>query len=142
MVIVKVPIVLVVSIAIALLLNMDLPGSNAFRAIYYMPNVLAGVAAVLLWKWILAPDGLLNRGLSLFGISGPAWFLNPDWTKPGLVVMGLWWIGGGVLIYLASLKGIPGAAEAMERLGIEATRRAETVSVAEFVALARALDRP
>lgn len=41
-----------------------------------------------------------------------------------------------------SLKGIPGAAEAMERLGIEATRRAETVSVAEFVALARALDRP
>lgn len=108
MVIVKVPIVLVVSIAIALLLNMDLPGSNAFRAIFYMPNVLAGVAAVLLWKWILAPDGLLNRALGLFGISGPAWFLNPDWTKPGLVVMGLWWIGGGVLIYLASLKGIPG----------------------------------
>jgi multiple sugar transport system permease protein len=108
MVIVKVPIVVVVSIAIALLLNMDLPGSTAYRAIFYMPNVLAGVAAVLLWKWILAPDGLLNRGLSLFGISGPAWFLNPDWTKPGLVVMGLWWIGGGVLIYLASLKGIPG----------------------------------
>jgi 16S rRNA (adenine1518-N6/adenine1519-N6)-dimethyltransferase len=41
-----------------------------------------------------------------------------------------------------SLKGVPGAAAAMERLGIEPTRRAETVSVAEFVALARELDQP
>lgn len=38
-----------------------------------------------------------------------------------------------------SLKSVPGALEALERVGIEATRRAETVSVAEFVALARAL---
>lgn len=40
-----------------------------------------------------------------------------------------------------SLKAVPGAAEAMERLGLDATRRAETVSVAEWVALARELDR-
>jgi 16S rRNA (adenine1518-N6/adenine1519-N6)-dimethyltransferase len=39
-----------------------------------------------------------------------------------------------------SLKSIPGAAEAMERLGIDPTRRAETVGVAEWVSLARSLD--
>jgi multiple sugar transport system permease protein len=89
------------------LLNLELPGSKTFRVIFYMPNVLAGVAAVLLWKWILAPDGILNRALSIFGISGPAWFLDPNWTKPGIVVMGMWWIGSSILIYLASLKGIP-----------------------------------
>jgi len=107
MVLVKVPLVVVASIALALLLNMELPGAKTFRLIFYMPNVLAGVAAVLLWKWILAPDGLFNRFLSVFGISGPGWFLDPSWTKPGLVVMGMWWIGGSILIYLASLKGIP-----------------------------------
>ena len=107
MVIFKTPLVIVVSIAIALLLNMDLPGGKAFRTIFYLPNVLAGVAAVFLWRWILAPEGLLNNGLAVFGIDGPAWFVDPQWTKPGLTVMGMWWIGGNVLIYLASLKGIP-----------------------------------
>jgi multiple sugar transport system permease protein len=104
---VKVPIVVVVSIAIALLLNMDLPGDKLFRTIFYLPSILAGAAAIFLWRWILLPDGLLNRGLALLGIDGPAWFFDPNWTKPGLVVMGLWWIGGSILIYLASLKGIP-----------------------------------
>ena len=40
-----------------------------------------------------------------------------------------------------SLKGLPGAVEALESIGIESTRRAETVSVAEFVELARVLGR-
>lgn len=107
MVLVKTPLVVVISIALALLLAMDLPWGAFFRAIFYLPNVLAGVAAVFLWKWILAPNGLFNEFLSWFGIRGPAWFSDPDWTKPGLVVMGMWWIGSGVLIYLASLKSIP-----------------------------------
>lgn len=107
MVCVKVPIVTVASLAIALLLNMDLPGAKAFRTIFYLPNVLSGVAAVFLWQWILLPDGLFNRGLAIFGISGPNWFNDPNWTKPGLVVMGMWWIGSGILIFLAGLKGVP-----------------------------------
>lgn len=107
MVLVKTPIVVVCSIGLALLLAMDVPGGGFFRTIFYLPNVLAGVAAIFLWKWILAPDGLFNRALAWVGIRGPAWFSDPDWTKPGLVVMGMWWIGSGVLIYLASLKSIP-----------------------------------
>jgi multiple sugar transport system permease protein len=107
MVIVKTPIVVVVSIALALLLAMEVPGGPLFRTIFYLPNVLAGVAAVFLWKWILASDGLLNRALEAIGIPGPGWFTDPRWTKPALVVMGMWWIGGNVLIYLAGLKGIP-----------------------------------
>lgn len=107
MVVFKTPIVIVVSIALALLLAMDVPGGRFFRTVFYLPNVLAGVAAVFLWKWILAPDGLLNRALGVVGLDGPAWFTDPNWTKPGLVVMGMWWIGGNVLIYLAGLKGIP-----------------------------------
>jgi multiple sugar transport system permease protein len=107
MVIVKLPIVAVASIAVAMLLNLNLPFERFFRSIIYMPNVLSGVAAVYLWKWILGSNGILNRGLGVFGIDGPGWFVDPFWTKPGMVVMGMWWIGGNVLIYLAGLKGIP-----------------------------------
>lgn len=107
MVIVKTPIVMIVAMAIAMLLNMGLPAERTFRTIIYLPNVLSGVAAVFLWQWILNPRGLLNNALALAGIEGPGWFVDPLWTKPGMVVMGMWWIGGNVLIYLAGLKGIP-----------------------------------
>ncbi|MFN8446295.1 MAG: sugar ABC transporter permease [Caldilineaceae bacterium] len=107
MVIVKTPLVILFSLSIALLLNLDLPGEKFFRSIIYFPNVLSGIAAVFLWMWILAPNGLLNRGLDFLGIQGPGWFVDPSWTKPGMVVMGMWWIGGNILIYLAALKGIP-----------------------------------
>ncbi|GAB4527558.1 MAG: sugar ABC transporter permease [Anaerolineae bacterium] len=103
----KVPIVLVAALGIALLLNMRLPGSKFFRAVIYMPSIFSGVAAIFLWQWILAPSGLFNDALDVVGIDGPAWFTNPDWTKPGLIVMGMWWIGGNVLIFLAGLKAIP-----------------------------------
>ncbi len=107
MVIVKLPIVTISSIAIAMLLNIGMRGEKFFRSIIYLPNVLSGVAAIFLWQWILAPNGLLNDGLKIFGIKGPGWFVDPDWTKPGMVIMGMWWIGGNIIIYLAALKGIP-----------------------------------
>ena len=90
-----------------LILIMDLPGDKGFRTIIYLPNVLSGMAAIFLWQFMLTPSGLFNRGLAIFGIDGPAWFADPLWTKPGMVVMGVWWVGGNALIYLASLKGIP-----------------------------------
>jgi multiple sugar transport system permease protein len=103
----RVPITMIAAISIAVLLNTKLPFERAFRTIIYLPNVLSGVAAVFLWQWILAPNGLFNEALGRIGIDGPAWFSDPNWTKPGLIVMGMWWIGGNVIIYLASLKGIP-----------------------------------
>ena len=106
MVAVKTPIVIVLALFIAVLLNMNLPGTRAFRTIVYLPAVLSGVAAIFLWEWILEPNGLLNTGLALLNIRGPGWFVDAAWSKPGLVIMGLWWIGTDVIIYLASLRGI------------------------------------
>lgn len=106
MVAVSTPIQIVLALFIAVLLNLDLPGTRLFRTTIYLPTVLSGVAAIFLWQWILEPNGLLNNGLEVFGINGPAWFSDADWTKPALVLMGLWWIGTDVIIYLASLRGI------------------------------------
>src|SRR5215217_3243041 len=107
MVLIKLPLVMVVAIGCALLLNVDVPGGKFFRTVIYLPNVLSGIAAIFLWQWILSPKGLLNSALQTFNIQGPGWFVDPTWTKPGIVLMGMWWIGGNVLIYLAGLKGIP-----------------------------------
>jgi multiple sugar transport system permease protein len=107
MVLYKTPIVMVAALGIAMLLNLNLPGERLFRTIIYFPTVLAGVASIFLWQWILSPRGLLNEGLAVLGINGPGWFVDPHWTKPGLIVMGMWFIGTNVLIYLAGLKGIP-----------------------------------
>lgn len=107
-VIVKTPVVIAVSLFLAMLLNMKLPGQRIFRTIYYLPTVITGVAAIFLWVWVLNPEGLLNRALGLIGIPGPNWFYDPAWAKGGLVVMGLWYIGSPILIFLAGLNGIPG----------------------------------
>jgi multiple sugar transport system permease protein len=51
--------------------------------------------------------GLLNYALGLLGITGPFWLGDPNWTKPALILMSLWGVGGNMVIYLAGLQGIP-----------------------------------
>jgi len=92
----------------ALLLNMEIKGLSVYRTIFYLPTIMPPVAGVLLWLWILNPRyGILNYFLSLIGIRGPAWFADPLWSKPSVLLMGLWGIGGSTVLYLAALKGVP-----------------------------------
>ncbi len=103
-----VPIELVGGLVLALIMNQKLRFLGVFRTIYYLPSVLPGVAFVVLWMWILHPDvGLVNTLLSYVGIEGPRWLADPDWALPALLIMSLWGLGRSMVIYLASLKGIP-----------------------------------
>ncbi len=106
-VLLKTPLIIVISLLLALLMRVEVPGRRVFRTIYYLPTVLTGVSSIFLFIWVLSPTGLLNNGLGTVGIQGPNWFFDPDWTKPGLVVMSLWTIGTPLLIMLAGLNGIP-----------------------------------
>jgi multiple sugar transport system permease protein len=51
--------------------------------------------------------GILNWFLSLVGVQGPGWLNSRTWALPALIVMSLWSVGGGMIIYLAGLQGIP-----------------------------------
>jgi len=105
---VYVPVELAGGLVLALLMNQKLRGIGLFRTIYYLPSVLPGVAFVVLWMWILHPDvGLINTLLSYVGIEGPRWLADPDWALPALLMMSLWGLGRAMIIYLASLQGIP-----------------------------------
>jgi multiple sugar transport system permease protein len=104
----SVPIGLALSLGIALLLNQNVPGIALWRTIYYLPSVVSGVAVAMLWVWLFHSQfGLFNLALNAIGIDGPAWLSDPDWALSALVIMSFWTIGGGMVINLAGLQGIP-----------------------------------
>ena len=104
-----VPLGMAASLAVALLLNQTIRGMAAWRTFFYLPAIVPMVAASILWIWILNPQGgAINLLLEGLGISDPPrWLQSAQWSKPALIVMGLWGAGGGMIIWLAGLKGIP-----------------------------------
>ncbi|HMP38890.1 MAG TPA: sugar ABC transporter permease [Roseiflexaceae bacterium] len=107
--ILSVPLYLTAGLAISLLLNLRLRGMYAFRTILYMPAVISGVAVAVLWLTLLNPDlGAINQFLRGIGIANPPRWLNSQtWAVPALVLVGLWGVGSGAIIYLAGLQNIP-----------------------------------
>ncbi len=104
----SIPLGMAGGLALALLLNQKVKGLPIFRTIFYLPSVTSGVAVALLWKWIFNPEfGIANAILNFFGFPGLQWLNSPTWAMPALIIMSLWGVGGGMLIYLAGLQGIP-----------------------------------
>ena len=104
----SVPLATFFGIALAMLLNMKVRGLSLFRTIFYLPSITPVVATALVWLWMFNPRaGIINYVLSLVGIRGPGWLGSPEWAKPALILMGLWGVGGAVVIYLASLQDVP-----------------------------------
>lgn len=106
--VVAIPLNIVIGFSLALLLNANIRGLAIYRTIFYLPAILSGVAVALLWRWLFnAEFGLVNYALSFIGITGPAWLGDPDWALSALIVMSLWNVGAGIVIYLAGLQGVP-----------------------------------
>jgi len=104
----SVPLHIVFGMLLALLLNTKIIGLRFYRTAFYLPSVLSGVAVALLWRWLFSPEfGLINQMLSYVGINGPSWLGDQRWALPSLVLMSLWGVGAGAIIYLAGLQGIP-----------------------------------
>ncbi|MBX6772737.1 MAG: sugar ABC transporter permease [Chloroflexi bacterium] len=104
----SVPLGLAAGFLVALLLNQRVRLLSVFRTIYYLPALVGGVAASMVWLWLFSRDfGLVNFFLSLVGIRGPSWLGSPTWVMPAFIIMSLWGVGGPMLIYLAGLQGIP-----------------------------------
>ncbi|AUD15383.1 spermidine/putrescine ABC transporter permease [Planococcus sp. MB-3u-09] len=103
----SVPLTTMGAIFLSALLNQDVPGIRVFRTLYYLPAVLSGVGVYLLWMQLLDPGtGMINLILGWVGIDGPNWLFDPEWTKPSLIFMKLWSVGGAMLLYLASMQGV------------------------------------
>lgn len=104
-----VPLGLVVSLGAALLLNRGVRIARLFRTLFYIPVVSSTVATAAIWFWLLNPQyGLVNAGLSVFGVEGPAWLYDAKWAMIAIVLMSVWaGFGVNMIIFLAGLQSVP-----------------------------------
>jgi multiple sugar transport system permease protein len=107
----SVPLLMVLPLLVAMLMNRKFPGRNFFRAVYFAPYVL-GVAVVgLLWRYLLDSNvGLVNYTLGVFGLADDIpWTTTLPAAWVALVGVTVWWtLGFNAVIYLAALQDIPG----------------------------------
>jgi len=105
----SVPLLVIIPLGLAVLLNTKTPGRNFFRAIYFMPWVLSVAVVGLLWWWIFQDQGgLINYYLSYAGFEPPQWLSTLPWAWVSIVVATVWWtIGFNTIILLAGLQDIP-----------------------------------
>jgi multiple sugar transport system permease protein len=105
----RTPFVIIGSLLLAVLVDNSIKGMKFFRTIYFTPSIISGVILSVLWMWLLNPEyGLINNALGYFGIQGPLWLIDPNWSKPALILMSVWSIGGGrMLVFLAALQSVP-----------------------------------
>jgi multiple sugar transport system permease protein len=102
------PLSIIVGLAMAVLLNQNVRGIGLIRTAFYIPSIVPTVATAVLWIWILNPSyGLLNDVLSALHLPTGLWLEDPASAIPSLVLMGLWGVGGGMVVFLAGLQGVP-----------------------------------
>ncbi|MEV4287155.1 sugar ABC transporter permease [Nonomuraea bangladeshensis] len=131
-VLIGIPVTVALGLALALMLN---SGIRRFRPVYrvafYAPVVTSVVAVSVIWRYILARDGLLNMLLAAVGVQGPDWLNDTTWALPSLIMMAVWRNTGTLMvIFLAGLQSIP--ADVMEAAAMDGAgrwRRLRSVTV-------------
>ena len=123
-----VPPVVLGALALAVLVNRQLPGIHLFRAAFYTPVLVSIVVAAIAFRWLYAETGLVNGWLgALLGPSfTPIGFLtNPLLALPSVMLVTLWkGLGYYMVIFLAGLQGISADLyEAAELDGSEGWRK-------------------
>ena len=107
-VVLSIPLTMVVGFFTALLLNQPMRGRSVYRVIYYLPSIIPGIAASIVWLYLFQPEfGVVNWLLSLVGIEKIRWLQDTGTAKLVFVFMSIWGAGGNMLIFLAGLQGIP-----------------------------------
>lgn len=103
-----VPLNIGIALFLAMLISQPLKGIKVYRTIFYIPAVISGVAISVIWSWILNSDyGVLNYLLSLIGIKGPKWLVDPAWAIVAVVIASAFGVGTMMLIFYTNIKGIP-----------------------------------
>lgn len=105
---ISIPVNLVCALAVALLVNKPFRGRSLVRTAIYLPSLFGGVfLAVLAGQVFSGNYGIFNKILALVHIQGPQWLGSPQWSKPTFVLLGLWAVGAGMVLFLAALQSVP-----------------------------------
>jgi multiple sugar transport system permease protein len=93
----------------AWLLTKPKHGRSFYRTLFFVPSMVPAVAGTIVFTYIFNPSyGSINLVLEKLGVENPPyWFMDPAWSKWGLIILGLWGIGDTMIIFLAGLLDIP-----------------------------------
>lgn len=105
---VTVPVSIVISLAIAVLLNSGIKGSKFFQTAYFLPYVTNAIAIGLAFRFIFHSEfGVFNKILAVFGVDAIQWLNDPDYSMITLCIFGIWSsLAFKIVIFLAGLQGI------------------------------------
>lgn len=128
------PAVIIVSFAVAAILNFKLKGVNFFRTAYYIPSILGGnVAVSILWTMLFDVNGLVNMVLSVFTLGNDVainWTKDPKFAIFTLIILKTWQFGSTMLIFLSALQGVSKTVyEAAEMDGASKIRQLFNITV-------------
>jgi multiple sugar transport system permease protein len=108
---IAVPLSVAGAIGLAVLLNRRLRAVGLWRTLFFLPSVVPVVAMAIMWKLVLNKDaGILNAILNVVGVKSITWLVDPM-AFYALVILTLWGLGGGMVIMLAALQGVPAELE-------------------------------
>ena len=115
--VVSIAVSIVLSYMLALFLNQKMKGMDIFRTIYYIPCIIPAVVSGLLWSDMTSYEtGYLNLILRSVGLPEYGWYTFNETVLPTLIFMGLFSLGGNMILWLAQLKNIPDAMYEVARL--------------------------
>lgn len=107
--VISIPISIVLPLLMALLVNSThLVAKPVFRALFFLPVLIPGVAAAVIWQGVLnLHTGWIDLALGGLGIPAPDWLNDPQWVIPALSLIATWSVGNYMVIMLAGLQGVP-----------------------------------
>jgi multiple sugar transport system permease protein len=107
-VLISVPLSLGFSFLVANLLNTRVAGRSFFRAVMYIPAIVPGICAAMVWLFLLNIQyGAINGLLQAWGLPAIPFLSNPELTKPSLILVAVWATGNAVVVFLAGLQDVP-----------------------------------
>lgn len=106
--IVAVPILAIVPLFLAVLLNRQIRGLTLYKILIYLPVIVSIVVAAIAFKWLYADEGILNFIVTTLGLSKIGWLTDPNWALYSVIIVTIWkGIGYYMMIYLAALMSVP-----------------------------------
>ncbi len=104
------PILIILSIGLAIIVNRAMRGIHIFRALYFVPAVSGSIAIGLSWTWLFDRNGFINSVLLSWGLihTPVQWLANPSTVLPIAMLLTIWaGVGYYSVIFLAGLQNIP-----------------------------------
>ena len=102
------PLGIISAFLLASLLNTNIPGRSAFRAIFFFPAIVPAIVTAAVWQFLLNVQwGAINSTLQAFHVPVIPFLSNPQFSKPSLILVHMWAQGNAMVIFLATLQDVP-----------------------------------